>query len=150
MSKVRLQFSTTKDFGSKFIRLMTWSEYSHVDIVLPDGTLLGARMVNGVQIRPADYCNFSRVDIYETIVPVNDTLIYDFARSQVGKPYDWKGIINIGLERNWQEPDSWFCSELAAWCFTQAGTPLLSVGEQYYRVTPRDLTISPLLARVER
>ncbi len=35
-----------------------------------------------------------------------------FARSTVGKPYDWSGLFGFALrERDWQRPDRWYCSE---------------------------------------
>lgn len=39
-----------------------------------------------------------------------------WARSQVGKPYDFKGAFGMAIdpERDWQEPDCWFCFELIA------------------------------------
>ena len=45
--------------------------------------------------------------------------VYRRAESQLGKPYDLKGAIAIGLPmigRDWQCPDSWFCSEYLAYC----------------------------------
>lgn len=46
-----------------------------------------------------------------------------WARTQVGKPYDWRGAFGLALvpTRNWMEPDKWFCFELAAATLVQAG-----------------------------
>lgn len=47
----------------------------------------------------------------------------EFARNQVGKPYDFKGAFGLALSpyRDWAEPDCWFCFELAAATLEKAG-----------------------------
>ena len=140
---ITLQFSTTKGIGSQVIRWATWSPFSHVDLVLEDGRLLGATARHGVIIRdpePTTDCARFQVNAPPAILAA--------ARSQIGRPYDWPGIFGWGLRRNWQEDDSWFCSELIAWAFQEAGFPLLRA-EHAYRITPRDLLISPLLNRLD-
>lgn len=139
---ITIQFSTSRGLASAAIRTFTWSQYSHVDFVLPDGRLLGARMNGGVQIRPKDYEKFTAVKRYQVDAPES---VLDFAYSQIGKPYDWRGILNFGLHRDWRESDCWFCSELVLWCFDQAGHPLLNPAVDVRRLTPRDNTLSPLL-----
>lgn len=60
-------------------------------------------------------------------------------RSQIGKPYDWTGFGGfVFRSRNWQEDDSWFCSELVAWAFEQGGSPLFTPGISW-RITPQHL-----------
>lgn len=46
-----------------------------------------------------------------------------WARSQVGKPYDFKGGFGLAIEldRNWQDDDKWFCFELVASAIQYAG-----------------------------
>jgi hypothetical protein len=142
---ITLQFSSTDQIGSKAIQFVTWSWASHVDFVLPDGKLLGALAIDqggGVKyhdMKPLS--EYARVERYEIDAPDS---VLDFARSQLDKPYDWLGLIGI-LTRNrrWEDDDKWFCSELVAWSFLQAGKPLLI--DTSYRITPRDLLISPLL-----
>ena len=41
-------------------------------------------------------------------------------RSQIGKPYDKTGALGLGLHRDWQEDDAWWCSELIPWAAQQA------------------------------
>lgn len=52
------------------------------------------------------------------------------------KPYDLSAIACFALHRDWQEQDSWFCSELVAGCLEQGGTKLF---KDAYRVTPQHL-----------
>lgn len=46
-----------------------------------------------------------------------------WARSQIGKPYDYHGAFGLALapDRDWTEPDKWFCFELAAATLAKAG-----------------------------
>ena len=63
--RLAIQFSTSKAWQSAVIRTVTHSPFSHVSIVLPDGTLLDssdspdAPVISGnprgVAIRPSDY-----------------------------------------------------------------------------------------------
>ena len=119
---VRLQFSTERNLPSAVIRWYAHSLYSHVDFVLPDGRLLGARFnypvegQTGVQIRPADYAHFSRRLVVE-IPTAKAPAIYRWARSQLGAPYDWSAILGFAADRDWRYPGRWICSELAVRAF---------------------------------
>ena len=139
---ITLQFSTTNHLSSKAIRFFTWSWASHVDFVLPSGKLLGALAEQdggGVKIHDAQ--GYTRTERFTVDAPES---IINIAKTQIDKPYDWSGIFGLVLRnRNWESDDKWFCSELVAWAFKQAGYPLLH--ETSFRITPRDLLISPLL-----
>ena len=139
---ITLQFSTTRHISSKAIQFFTWSWASHVDFVLPDGKLFGALATqDGGGVRLHDAENYTRIERFQVDAPES---IIDIAMTQEGKPYDWAGIFGLVLrERNWEDDDKWFCSELVAWSFKQGGFPLLN--ETSNRITPRDLLISPLL-----
>jgi len=145
MTFVTYQFSTASAIDSALIRWGTWSEYSHVDIVMPDGNLLGARLHQGVQVRPPNYAKFSKS--LRMSVAMNDReaqRFYEAARSQVGKPYDWKAILGFAVRRDWQDEGQWFCSELALWCAMQAGLRMLNL-DRIDRCSPETLLLSPLL-----
>lgn len=45
---IKLLFSRRNHPGSWLIRAVSWSEWSHVEIILPDGRLLGAAAPHGV------------------------------------------------------------------------------------------------------
>ena len=137
---ITVQFSRKRDPFSALIRWFTWSEFSHVDIVLPDGRLLGATALGGVQIRTPE--KFEAVEQFTVEAPDD---VVKIASLEVGKPYDWTGIFGIVGRRNWQDPDRWFCSELVAWAFQKAGCPLLR-SPRSHRITPRDLLLSPHLS----
>lgn len=118
---IQLQFSTADNLGAAAIRWFDHGAFSHVDAVLGDGQLLGARsdvLANvpaGVQIRPPAYEKFSRV--LKVTLPASQRQeddFYAYLRAQLGKPYDEKAILAFVVGRDWRDPNSWFCSELAA------------------------------------
>ncbi len=151
---ITVQLSTQEDASSWLIRQATWSRWSHVDLVLPDGTLLGARIDGGVKIRPNGYDHFT--DILRLSVasftplsralefsnPTAEAALYAWAHAQVGKPYDWSAILGVGLHRDWRDEGKWFCSELVYRAFEVAGLDLLRIGGAW-RVTPGLLSRSP-------
>ena len=146
---ITLQFSSTPQWGSSLIRKLTWSWASHVDFVLDDKTLFGALAVEnggGVQfheLHKLDY--YTRVERYTIEAP---DAVLDIAFSQDKKKYDWKGVFGfLFKKRKWQEDDRWFCSELVAYAFQEAGMPLIR--DYSYRITPRDLLLSTLLTPVK-
>jgi hypothetical protein len=136
---ITLQFSAQRLPASWLIRWFTWSPFSHVDLVLPDGRLLGARGSGGVAIRDPE--PFYKVARFQVDAPDR---VLDLAAEQIGKPYDWAAILGIAARGDWQDQGRWFCSELVAWAFQQAGRPLLRANH-FHRITPRDLLLSPYL-----
>ncbi len=168
---VPLQFVTDAGIGPALIRWYTWSEISHVDIVLPDGQLLGARdsairivspphhpgdfqnrtaIPAGVQIRPSGYKRFTKVIHAALRCTAGEAeALYAAARSQIGKPYDGEAIFDFGIHDNDPAPTTdakaWICSELVAWCALKAGVPIINPKVNYQRVTPEDLLKSPAL-----
>jgi len=67
------------------------------------------------------------VDVVDYSVP-NAAAGIAWARSQVGKEYDWRGVFGIALapDRNWQDETDWFCFELAAAALAHAGRDLFA------------------------
>lgn len=127
LDRVVLQFSLGQGVGSAVIRWFGHDgSWSHVDLVLPDGRLLGARADNpggygrGVQIRPANYQSFAR-RLVVAVPTQTAAAVYGYARAQIGKAYDHTAIVAFFVERNWRDPDAWFCSELAAAALIEGG-----------------------------
>lgn len=145
MDLVTLQFAAENDMISAAIRLHTCSDFSHVDLVMPDGSgLLGARSDGGVQIRQPGYANFSKV-VQVRYRVANLAAGMAWITQQIGKPYDYECIAGILLHRDWREDDSWICSELQARFSEIAGTPWLNFNFMRANwVSPADLMLSPL------
>jgi hypothetical protein len=157
--EIAVQFSTTvnslSNWASIIIRHMSHSPFSHVDLEMLDGTLLGASdspkaavlsgNPRGVAIRPANYENYGRRCRMVITTPFADA-IREAAKSQLGKPFDnsaLRGFLSDAVpgDRNWQATDSWFCSELVIWSFATAnywGSNIPSVWPKN-RISPSDI-----------
>lgn len=60
-----------------------------------------------------------------------------FAREQVGKPYDYLGALGVPWRRPWQDPGRWYCSEKEAATLAAAGRPLFRDADK--GIHPHDL-----------
>jgi hypothetical protein len=155
MGTVTLQFSSSTAWQSKVIRCMCHSPFSHVDIKLSDGALLGASNQGkdsphifgnpcGVAIRPPDYQAF-KIRVDATFETPCDIEIHEAAHSQLGKEFDNGALYDFfsdnPFKREWRLRDNWFCSELAAWSFETGGYwhPMREVPWPKGRVSPPDL-----------
>jgi hypothetical protein len=113
---------------------------SHVDSVMDDGRLLGARLDGGVQIRPPNYEKFSRVE--HVVIPVpyyKERPYWDFLKAQIGKPYDKLAIVAFAVNRDWRSPDAWFRDELVAagsnmlrWCASWRHASIVSIARPVF------------------
>lgn len=149
MGAVQLLFSTNRQPGSQLIRAATWSRWSHVALVDGD-TVIEATVLHGVR-RGSAVAAIARASRCALVALPSraPAAVIAAAASQLGKPYDWTAIIGLGLRRDWQEEDAWFCSELVAWAFQQAGEPLFRA-ECLRRVTPQHLwMLAPALPIVQ-
>lgn len=133
---VQVVFTRSHAIGSLLLRTALWSPWSHCAIV--DGEeVIEAAAFGGVRVRPlADMLAHATKTAILTL-PGDPQAVIAAARSQIGKPYDWSGVLGFGFRRRWQDDDAWFCSELVAWAFEVAGAPLFRTG--YWRVTPQTI-----------
>lgn len=142
---ITLRFSTSPGSLTCFlIRQVTWSEYSHVDICLPEG-LLGAQ-VDGVKIRPYNYEPGARVQYMRSDVftPEQEAAMVTFWKSQIGKPYDFGALAGILVHHDWRNMLAWFCSEYVFAPSVLVNKPFLNE-IHIDRVTPGMLILSPYL-----
>lgn len=139
MSAVRVVFTRRHTLGSVLLRAALWSAWSHCALIDGD-EVIEAAVGAGVRERPLAelLAEASEHEIIE-IPARNPAAVIAAARSQVGKPYDWRGVIGIGFRRRWQDEDAWFCSELVAYAFEAAGDLLFRA--KRWRIRPPDLYI---------
>ncbi|AOE92037.1 hypothetical protein CJO93_23135 (plasmid) [Ralstonia solanacearum] len=144
MSGVQILFTATNGPLSWAIRACTWSEWSHVALVVGDH-VIESMPGHGVRRVPLAGA-IQHANRYELVtLPAQDPeRIIAVAASQIDRPYDYSAVLGIGLHRDWQEDDAWFCSELIAWAFQQAGAPLFRAACMR-RVTPQHLYMLPVL-----
>lgn len=148
------------------IRWQTRSPYSHVSIILPDGTVVesrepeslwgivklmltgkggGVRRLAGIQhaIKPGEYA-----DLFFP-PPMDDSTtaaLADWYLSQVGKPYDIWMVLRFLSRRQETRASTgkWFCSEFWFAGFLRFGIRLLALTEPW-EVSPGGGARSPLL-----
>lgn len=111
---MKLILCKSKKLGSKLLRLYMWSKWSHSAILDEETQLVydttwthgGCRVVPASEFFK-DYTSYEERDL--NIVDIEGAR--DWLVSQLGKPYDWTALFGIFFRRDWQEDDSWFCSE---------------------------------------
>jgi uncharacterized protein YycO len=126
------------NIGSVLLRFFTWSSWSHCGIVTLERTIIEAAAFHGVVERPyADFFADGVTDYAIKSIPLpDDAAAIAWARAQIGKPYDWNGVIGLALRRDsWQDDDAWFCSELVEGACAAGGRRRFV--EQVERVTPQ-------------
>jgi hypothetical protein len=143
-----------KNWGSGLIRRSCHSPFSHVDMVLKDGNLLGANddinapvihgNPRGVAVRPPNYQKFSyrRQAIIETDRADDIRRIWS---TQLGKDYDGSSLWDMISDkfpgsRDWRLDSHWFCSEGIMWAMETGyfwGPPPILWPKN--RVSPTDL-----------
>ncbi len=137
---------------SKLIRWRTWSKISHTaafcgglaDEVIEawDGSVARRPWTEG-------HTPGTMIALYRVPCTLEQRrLFYEFLAAQIGKPYDYLGILGFALRTRVESKNSWFCSELIFAAAQAAEINLLSRIEPY-QVAPGDLNISPLLEPVE-
>lgn len=116
---VRLQFVLGAGLSS---RLIAWygqgyGGWSHVDAILPDGSLLGARsdsiggQLPGVRIRPQNYERWLRRTVVE--LPGTSGLVPSWVawlKRQLGDPYDSEAIWGFIEGKQEHARGHWICS----------------------------------------
>ena len=118
-AEVQISFVQGRGLSSGVIIRLT-GFFSHVDFFAPDGTLWGARSDRkggkppGVQQRPDDYEKWNHRTVYAIpCTTLQRESYWAFYKSQEGKPYDWRAIVNnFGFGYDWRTPDHWFCSDI--------------------------------------
>ncbi len=143
---MKILLSTVNLPGAWLIRFTTFGRYSHCDVLLDDGTLIGATISAGVSRVPVGerLKKVTRIAVLEIeMTPGEEREVVSALRSQLNRDYDWLAVFGWLFRQNWDSRKSWFCSELVAWAFRQAQVHLVSKRALVKRVTPRDIYISP-------
>lgn len=138
---MKVIFARRKTVGSALIRWFTWSQWSHVGVVIDNDFIIDTTLKHGgVRVHAGrkwidEYPDHQVIDV---AVP-DERAAIAFLRRQLFKPYDWTGLVGIALRsRRWAEADRWFCSELVAAALVEGGG-LRNLRLEAQRITPRDL-----------
>ena len=144
---ITIRFVAGNDLISSGIRLAEYGFWAtHVETLMPDGTLLGAHARDGVQARPRNYDRgkFSKEEFVHIPATSEQTDgFHTFLRAQIGRPYDFKAILGIVMQRDWRNDKAWMCGELvtAGFCQEKVGIFPPHLATEFSRVTPRDLLL---------
>lgn len=146
---MEIMFCRSERIGSRLIRLVTWSRWSHVALVRGDVAIEAVwprvRLTSTKEIL-ATHEEVSFVPLQGA--PERLTAAWNVALSQVGKSYDLPWLAGFLFRRNWAETDKWACSELVAYSLQAAGAKFFRAG-YLNRVTPEDLwNLDPALLTV--
>ena len=115
-----LAVDSKHNIGSWLIKIFTFSKWNHVAAMFEDSNNLEKYSVIDVtlpsKVRITSYKEFCTIypnhEVLDIDIP-NEKMAYDFALAQLGKKYDWTGILGIIFQnRRWEKDDKWFCSEL--------------------------------------
>lgn len=121
---LQVVYSRSHSIGGIAIRFLDrFGQWSHCGIVSHEGTVIEAVAFKGVIETPLVkyYARYAAFHIVQ--IPCdNPEGAIEFARSQIGKPYDYWGAIGIAVRRkSWSDEDAWQCSELVEASLKSAG-----------------------------
>ncbi len=125
---IRLRFFVGTGLASRAIQWFSAGNFSHVAAIWSPAQLLDSRsdvvasVPAGVRVRLAESESVPVMVDMELAANADQVGKWrDFLAGQLGRPYDKPGIMGFAFDRDWREPDSWFCSELQAAALEAAG-----------------------------
>jgi hypothetical protein len=101
--------------AAKFIRWWTTSDFNHVAFCCGDDSVIEAVGGLGVVRRPIAIYARHKYLVLRSAEPMEEAqkeAMLAHAVSQLGKKYDFRGIVGFVWHRNLHNPQKWFCSEL--------------------------------------
>jgi len=143
---IAFQYIGARGPAAGAIDWLSCGHLSHVDVIdTRHGRyqLVGARsdgaggMGPGVWPRKQGYFGnvARRLVLQLETTPEQERVFWRFIDGQIGLPYDHTAILAFAFNRDWREPDSWFCSELQQTACEVAGmVPVLY--QRPNKVTP--------------
>lgn len=108
---MKILFSRSRLPGSYLIRWLTFSQWSHVALLMDNGDVIEATWP---KVRKSNIKEFVRAHPDFVIRYLDGD--EDRVLSQIGKDYDISGLFMfLNPWRDWTTDDKWFCSELIAY-----------------------------------
>lgn len=126
---MKLLFCRSNTLSSHAVRVITWSDFSHVAIADPASD----RVLEAVwpRVRSVPLSQFlAENDIVVAVeAPCpNPQAGISWGLTQLGKPYDLEALGGIVLHRDWHSEYKWFCSEYATVLLEKSGLVLFRLG----------------------
>lgn len=124
---VKLALVDSKGPFSSVIKWRFGGPFSHTALLLDNTTIQEATFQGGVHKASLKSLKARSNSGIIVKVPVkNRDSVFALADLIDGAPYDFKGALGIGFNRNWQESSDYWCSEANYFCIHGAGN-------EYYR-----------------
>lgn len=131
-------FCRSLNIGSAAIRLATWSLWSHVALVR-GSDVIEASARGGVRLTDvSELRDRYRESPIIGVAGLDGDSAWNYALSQLGKPYDFPGLLGLTPFRNWSDDSAWHCSELVGACLIRGGV-FSGNWKKQNRVTPQDI-----------
>lgn len=148
-----IAFYRGTSFISRAIKWFTWGNFSHVSYIFDDDRVIEAWHKGGVVERQSFHESHkpgTRVERYKVkdMTHVQEVEFIDKLRKEVGKKYDFRGIVGFIRRADTHDFLKWFCSELIMQKLKDVGIDLLC-RVKAYQVSPSELNQSPLLDLVD-
>jgi len=145
---MQLAFYRGTSLLSRFIRWKSRGKYSHAAILFSNGECLEAwhatNSVRWITNLGDGHTNGTQVDIFDLPESLNEAAAKDFAQQQIGKKYGLKEVLMFLTNTSGDNPNNWFCSEIAL-AIARAGGINLLARVDAYKVSPSMLSWSPYL-----
>lgn len=117
-------------FSSKLIRYWTRSPISHVEECLDIETVDGWGAWAGEKVGPLNMKMHNPETPYIifaiNVSPEQYERFIEFKRKEIGKKYDWPGIMGFLYGKDNNNPSKWFCSEIESSACKYAGINILN------------------------
>ena len=142
-----IRFIADHSFISAAIREVTFSDWSHVEMLTPEKTWLGAHADGGVEERPYDYTTPARERRYDVLVTREQyARMLAKARGMVGTQYNYVGCFGIAIHHGLTQDGRLFCSMMIFEVAWEGGVGMINVlPGRSNLVTPEELHLSNLL-----
>ena len=138
MDSVDIIFTRSNKIGSLIIRLFTWSDWSHCAVIDGDNVVESV-MPDGVRVSSLSVLKASSSTWEIKTYPVKDSKVFvSYAKSQLGKKYDYLGAIGIAFRIKSEKKHRWFCSEFLAHCALQCGSSWFE-DDSLHKITPQNI-----------
>lgn len=147
-----------KTLISSLISFITSSNYTHVEFLLEDKYTYGSKNFKGVGVHSVEDFKNPQVflfdeDLIKLIYNINfkdlEFELKKFFLKTLGKKYDLKAVLSYFFRKILNNPDNWYCSEFCYQALHEIGIDLIKNVEPDKIITPKDLSRSLFLKRIE-
>lgn len=127
---------------SALIRFFTFSRWHHCGVIVNE-SVIESRVFKGVTITPLDeFKSRGSYRVFEVPLPDEEAAL-EWLLNQLGKPYDYFGLVRFAAHQRWLQDDKHYCTDLPAIAAIRGGRPLFNIDVSGY--APRDFNLLPAI-----